>query len=136
MNTLYKIAVIDDDDVFQLIIKKQMEMRKFPCEILSFSNGQTSIEFLRNNLNSPEILPQLIMLDVNMPIKDGWEFLEEYKHLPIGVKNSIVLYMVTSSVIQSDIDRAAKNKDIHGFISKPITSQNLEEILGHLPPIG
>tara|TARA_R110000868_G_scaffold92306_2_gene256021 strand:- start:198 stop:608 length:411 start_codon:yes stop_codon:yes gene_type:complete len=135
LSKLYKIAVIDDDEVFQLIIKKQMEMRKFTCEILSFSNGQTAIEFLSDNLSAPEKLPQLIMLDVNMPIKDGWEFLEDYKLLPAEIKKSIVLYMVTSSVIQTDIDRAAKNENIHGFISKPITSQNLGDILNQLPPI-
>ena len=135
MSKLYKIAVIDDDEVFQLIIKKQMEMRKFTCEILSFFNGQTAIEYLNANLNSPEKLPQLIMLDVNMPIKDGWEFLEDYKLLPSKIKKSIVLYMVTSSVIQTDIDRAAKNEDVHGYISKPITSQNLDDILMQLPPI-
>ena len=129
MGKVYKIAVIDDDEVFQLIIKKQIEMRNFACEILRFPNGQASIDFLRDNLSSSEKLPQLIMLDVNMPIKDGWEFLEEYSHLPLEVKKSIVLYMVTSSVIQTDIDRAAKNQDIHGYISKPITNQNLDEIL-------
>ncbi|MEQ6118702.1 response regulator [Reichenbachiella sp. MALMAid0571] len=135
MSRLYKIAVIDDDEVFQLIIKKQLEMRNFSCEILRFSNGQESINFLKDNIQYSEKLPQLIMLDVNMPIKDGWEFLEEYKHLPFDTKKSIMLYMVTSSVIQTDIDRAAKNEDIHSFISKPITNQNLDEILMHFSTV-
>ena len=70
------------------------------------------------------------MLDVNMPIKNGWEFLEEYGALDKEIRNSISLYMVTSSVIQSDIDKVQRDKNVLAFISKPITNQKLEEMLG------
>jgi len=84
-----KIAVIDDDDVFQLIIRKQIEMNNFEFEILTFSNGQEAINFLNHNRDKRNLLPDLIMLDVNMPIKDGWEFLEEYQLLNDDIKSSI-----------------------------------------------
>ena len=70
------------------------------------------------------------MLDVNMPIKNGLEFLEEYGALDKEIRNSISLYMVTSSVIQSDIDKVQRDKNVLAFISKPITNQKLEEMLG------
>ena len=124
-----KIAVIDDDDVFQLIIRKQIEMNNFDYEILNFSNGQDAINFLNQNIDNRNLLPDLIMLDVNMPIKDGWEFLEEYQLLNDEIKSSISLYMVTSSVIQSDIDKARKDENILAFISKPITNKQLKEML-------
>ena len=124
-----KIAVIDDDEVFQLIVEKQIEMKRIDCEILKFFNGEEAIQYLRDNTNNPDLLPELIMLDVNMPIKDGWEFLEDYNNLSDEIKQHIQLYMVTSSVIQSDIDRATSNRNILDFVSKPITNQRLESML-------
>lgn len=121
-----RIAVIDDDEVFQLIIKKQIEMKNITCEIMKFFNGEEAINYLNANIQEPDQLPHMIMLDVNMPIKDGWEFLEDYETLPPEVKNSITLYMVTSSVIQSDIDKAKKDNNIKDFISKPIPSERLD----------
>lgn len=121
-----RIAVIDDDEVFQLIIKKQIEMKSITCEIMKFFNGEEAINYLNANIHEPDQLPHMIMLDVNMPIKDGWEFLEDYETLPQRVKSSITLYMVTSSVIQSDIDKAMKDSNIKDFISKPIPSERLE----------
>ena len=122
-----KIAVIDDDEVFQLIIKKQLEMKGLECEILKFYNGQEAIDFFRHTQDQND-LPDLVLLDVNMPVKDGWGFLEEFKDLPIDKKQGVNLYMVTSSVIQSDIDRATKHGDVKEFVSKPITNDKLEEI--------
>lgn len=130
MSDKKKIAVIDDDEVFQLIIKKQIEMKNIECDILNFYNGQEAIDFFRKleaegaNGNAPD----LVMLDVNMPVKDGWGFLEDYANISQDIKKNINLYMVTSSVIQSDIDRAGDNEDIVGFVSKPLTNEKLEEI--------
>jgi CheY-like chemotaxis protein len=122
-----KIAVIDDDEVFQLIIKKQLEMKGLDCEILKFYNGQEAIDFF-SSVSNESNLPDLVLLDVNMPVKDGWGFLEEFKNLSQELKSGVNLYMVTSSVIQSDIDRATKHGDVKEFVSKPITNDKLEEI--------
>ena len=128
MSDKRKIAVIDDDEVFQLIIKKQIEMKNIDCEILSFFNGQEAIDFF-NKLDDGNLhVPDLVMLDVNMPVKDGWGFLEEYASISDGIRSKASLYMVTSSVIQSDMDRARDNSDIIGFVSKPLTNDKLEEI--------
>lgn len=130
MSEKKKIAVIDDDEVFQLIIKKQIEMKNIECDILNFYNGQEAIDFFKNleTEGSNGSVPDLVMLDVNMPVKDGWGFLEDYAHISDSIKSKVSLYMVTSSVIQSDIDRAENNNDIVGFVSKPLTNERLEEI--------
>jgi len=130
MGKIHKIAVIDDDEVFQLIIRKQIEMKKIDCEILKFYNGQEAFDYLRENADLNGNIPDLVMLDVNMPVKDGWGFLEDYHTLPASVRGRINLYMVTSSVIQSDIDRARSNDDIVDFVSKPITNDKLVELFG------
>ena len=128
MSDKKKIAVIDDDEVFQLIIKKQIEMKNIDCEILSFFNGQEAIDFFKGLDASDPKVPNLVMLDVNMPVKDGWGFLAEYADISSDIKSNVKLYMVTSSVIQSDMDRASDNQDIIGFVSKPLTNDKLDEI--------
>lgn len=128
MGNVKKVAVIDDDQVFQLIIKKQIEMNKFDCEILSFYNGQEAFDFFKENESNDEALPELVMLDVNMPVKNGWDFLEDYQTLSASMRAKIKLYMVTSSVIQSDIDKANDNENIISFVSKPITNEKLSEV--------
>ena len=128
MSNKRKIAVIDDDEVFQLIIRKQIEMKNIDCEMMNFFNGQEASDFFKSLEPGSEKTPDLVMLDVNMPVKDGWGFLEDYAQVSSDVKGKVKLYMVTSSVIQSDIDRAESNADIVGFVSKPLTNDKLEEI--------
>ena len=124
-----RLAVVDDDEVFQLIIRKQIEMNDLKCEIVQFLNGKDILDFLIENHDNQQDLPDIIMLDVNMPIMDGWEFLDTYRDLSPDIRKKIRLYMVTSSVIQSDIDKAKRDKNILRFISKPISNQQLAEIL-------
>ena len=96
-----RIAVIDDDEVFQLIIQKQLEMKGLKCDVLKFKNGQEATDFFTQDGLDHGQLPDLVLLDVNMPIKDGWGFLADYKELSQEIKSKVNLYMVTSSVIQS-----------------------------------
>lgn len=128
MKKINTVAVIDDDEVFQLIVKKQIEIKDLASNILKFYNGEEAFTYLQENAQNKDNLPDLIMLDVNMPIKDGWEFLEDYRNLDQDVRRSISLYMVTSSVIQSDIDKAKQDENIVDFVSKPITNEKLEEL--------
>lgn len=130
MSALKKIAVIDDDQVFHMIVKKQLFVSKIECEILKFYNGEEAFQYFKENLNNAEVLPEYVMLDVNMPIKDGWDFLEDYRTLSSSIRKKIKIYMVTSSVMNSDIDRAKNDKDVEDYVSKPVSSQRLAELFG------
>jgi len=130
VSALKKIAVIDDDQVFHMIVKKQLFVSKIECEILKFYNGEEAFQYFKENLNNAEVLPEYVMLDVNMPIKDGWDFLEDYRTLSSSIRKKIKIYMVTSSVMNSDIDRAKNDKDVEDYVSKPVSSQRLAELFG------
>ena len=67
----------------------------------------------------------MILLDLNMPILDGWQFLDEFIHLPL--KKEISIFIVTSSIDPSDIEMAKNYKMVKSYIMKPITAQKLEE---------
>lgn len=128
----YVICIIDDDDIYKFTMKKTLELNKFAHKILAFSDGEEAIEFMIDNLGNKAELPDIIFLDINMPIMDGFQFMEEYVKIKPRVGKKIIIYMVTSSVDNHDIERAEKISEISDYIIKPITSEDLKEIIENL----
>ncbi|CAM4173072.1 response regulator [Gillisia limnaea] len=119
------ICVIDDDQIYQIIVKKMISMAGIFENVLCYENAYKALEELKD----PEIpLPNLILLDINMPGMDGWEFLSKLKeHRPqLGSETSI--YIVTSSISFSDRDKAEAIPEVSGFISKPLSVAKLREL--------
>lgn len=94
MTKIKNLALVDDDDVFVYLTRKVLEQTEMVDKIKVFGNGSEAIKFLKENAGNPEILPEIILLDLNMPIMDGWAFLEEYIMLKpkIGKKNHNLYY--------------------------------------------
>lgn len=123
MNQNYQLTfIIDDDPVFVLLFKKILiKLGKFES-ILNFENGQLALDVLLEKFNNNEPLPDILFLDINMPILDGWEFLkaiEKYKF-----KDELNIYMVSSSIDSTEIKKSKKYKSVKNFISKPISSND------------
>ena len=123
------VYIIDDDQVFIFGLKKMITIRNLCENIFVFGNGLEAIEFMKLNLNSPRNLPDVILLDINMPIMDGWEFLEEYTSIKAGLSKKCTIYLVTSSVHIPDMERAKNLEDIKNYLVKPITLDDLEAVL-------
>ena len=123
------VYIIDDDQVFIFGLKKMITIRNLCENIFVFGNGLEAIEFMKLNLNSPRNLPDVILLDINMPIMDGWQFLEEYTSIKAGLSKKCTIYLVTSSVHIPDMERAKNLEDIKNYLVKPITLDDLEAVL-------
>ena len=123
INTAY---IIDDDPIFLFGTKKLMEIAKFCQEALVFKNGKEAISQLLPIAKSGKNLPQVILLDLNMPIMDGWQFLDEFSK--IVSKEQLKLYIITSSVDPKDIGKAKEYSIVTDFISKPVTLDILNNI--------
>jgi len=123
------IYVVDDDDIYQYAIKRKILKRKLSAEVNTFKNGQDAIKYLSEVVGRGEPLPDMILLDLNMPIMDGWDFLDEYVQISPKITKKILLYVVSSSVQSSDIDRAKSICGVTDYIVKPIDDQQLDEIL-------
>lgn len=127
MKKLDIACIIDDDKMFTYILSRQMKVIDFCENLLIFHNGLEALKYLKPILESPDILPDVILLDLNMPVMDGWQFLDEFTKFNISKK--VTVYIVSSSIDTVDHDRAATYKGVSHFYVKPITRDNLVEIL-------
>ncbi|MBS1493727.1 MAG: response regulator [Bacteroidetes bacterium] len=126
------ILLVDDDSICNsinklLISKKILKEGRNDTFILAYTEPVEGMKFLSNALDQKSYGKIIILLDINMPIMTGWEFLEEYAKLSQN-ETEVKVYILTSSVNYSDIERAKANEYVEDFISKPITSKNLDEL--------
>jgi CheY-like chemotaxis protein len=124
------LLVIDDDDINIFIIKKIVEKTGYNINMVAKTNGQLAIDHLSEILENNETFPQLILIDINMPVLNGWEFLEAYDKL--HVTQRVDMYMLSSSVYENDIEKAKTYKKVKGFISKPLSINRLVELFESL----
>ena len=129
MSKTFVICLIDDDDVYQFTFTKGLKESDAAKDILVFSDGEEALSFFRENISKTENLPDLIFLDIDMPIMDGWQFLDEFVSLKPKVDKKITIYMVSSSIDSADIDRAKAISEVSEYFVKPIDIDDLHAIL-------
>jgi CheY-like chemotaxis protein len=130
MDSKIDLLVIDDDDINIFIIKKIVEKTGYNINMVAKTNGQLAIDYLSALAENNENFPQLVLIDINMPVLNGWEFLEAYDKL--GVSERVDMYMLSSSVYENDIEKAKTYKTVKGFISKPLSINRLIELFDSL----
>ncbi|WP_432712958.1 response regulator [Pedobacter sp.] len=126
MDFKINLLVIDDDDINIFIIKKIVEKTGFAVNMVARTNGQLAIDYLQEIDGNAEVFPHLILVDINMPVMNGWEFIEAYEKL--NIKKAVDMYMLSSSVYENDIEKAKTYKIVQGFISKPLSIDRLIEL--------
>jgi CheY-like chemotaxis protein len=128
MKKLRKTSIVDDDRIYIFGLSKLIEMNDFCQEIQVFNNGKEALDTFLQDIEAGNELPEVILLDINMPVMDGWEFLDEYVKVKHKIKNKVKIYMVSSSVNLSDLDKAKTYDDIVDYVVKPIKSSDLQKI--------
>jgi CheY-like chemotaxis protein len=120
--------LIDEDEIDNIINQKIIESNNFSERVLVFQTGTDALDFLRANVKVAENLPDLIFLDINMPIMDGFQFLEEFEKLDSPILDKSKIIMLSSSISPRDIDRAASNRFVKKYLNKPLNSRYLQAI--------
>jgi CheY-like chemotaxis protein len=131
MKKIKTVLLIDDDEPTTFINKKIIQSSGLIETIHITYSGQEALNFLRltNDQVDETPIPDLILLDINMPAMDGWEFLMEYKRLKNTQTKAIVIVMLTTSLNPDDEIKAKDIKEVYGFMNKPLTKQMLEDIV-------
>ncbi|MGB3151177.1 MAG: response regulator [Maribacter sp.] len=130
MKKIQSCCIIDDDPIFIYGTKRLMKEINFCESIIVYNNGQEALEGLILISESGQKIPPFIFLDLNMPIMNGWEFLEEFTKIPNNSLKKTTIYIISSSVDPRDLERVKNYKAVNNYILKPITPTDLETVLG------
>ncbi len=127
VNTIY---IIDDDPITVFGIRKMLTALGVPGDISSFENGEAAFRSIENRVSDGKSLPEVIFLDINMPIMDGWQFLDSF--FKISCPHPIRINIVTSSIDPIDLEKfnwyKSRTSHILEYRNKPIRLSDLEEI--------
>lgn len=127
-NTIDLVMLVDDNDTDNFISKRIIEITRFANRVEAKNSGKAALDYLRDNQHVAENLPELIFLDINMPIVDGFVFLYEFEKFSEMVRNRCKVIILSSSDNKRDIDKIVNNNHVIKFVTKPLTEVALDEI--------
>lgn len=129
----HNVWLVDDDKIYQFTAKMILEATGLANNIHTFFNGKEAITYLKDQNNQiAESLPDVIFLDINMPVMNGWEFLEEYKSIVKKLPKIITIFVVSSSVDESDIRKSKAYQTVTDYVIKPINREKYRQLLSVL----
>jgi CheY-like chemotaxis protein len=131
------ILCVDDDPITLMLCKKVISKKLFSNEIITAQNGEKALNYFDEIKKStaeamPHKLPQLIFLDLNMPVMGGWEFLECFSSFEYSTFNGIKVVLLSSTIDPEDFEKAKKYPMVIDFLSKPITGSMLDNLLAKM----
>lgn len=128
MSKFDSCCIIDDDEFFAFNTKKLMKEIGFCENTLWYSDGQEAIDNLVGLLIENIPLPEIIILDLNMPHKDGWAFLEEFEKIPENQRKKAKIYIVSSFISPENMSKAKSFNSVESYLVKPLTEESLQKI--------
>ncbi len=123
-----KVLLVDDNDTDNFINRRIIELTKFAEQTEVRNSGKSALEYFEQMASDIENLPDLVFLDINMPIVDGFVFLYEFEAFPAEIKNRVKIAVLTSSDNKRDMDQILSNEHVIKFITKPLTAEELNKI--------
>ncbi|MBM1108011.1 response regulator [Aurantibacter crassamenti] len=130
MTKVNSIFIVDDDPITVFGIRKILNSIVDCNQIETFGNGKLAIDAIKNILENNGEIPEIIFLDINMPIMDGWQFMEEFINLPIEMR--VRINVITSSIATADLDNwenyRKKTHHIVDYANKPVKRSEITKI--------
>ena len=127
MKNKTEVCLIEDDMIQVFLTKKFLGKIECVGNVIDFQNGKVAYDALKQRADAGEPLPDIIFLDLNMPVWDGWEFYDAFLRLPEN--GSVLVYILTSSLDHSDISKAEELGLRERYYSKPLSLAQLKSII-------
>src|SRR3990170_2365311 len=127
MKSPIQFILIDDDPMNNLICKLTVEMTLGESDIKAFVNPELGFEYVQSDFSKQDS-SALLLLDINMPIMSGWEFLELFDNLSYSIKDRVRICILSSSIDDRDKERSYANKNVADFLVKPLTDKDIIRI--------
>ena len=128
----YAVMLIDDNEIDNLINQKMIEAADISEHIYTHTGAKSAIEFLKNlekiDKETKDVLPDVIFLDIDMPLMDGFQFLDEFNKLSEETRKKCKVVMLTSSINPQDVNKSKKYSYVKKYINKPLTQANLANL--------
>jgi CheY-like chemotaxis protein len=133
MQKIECVLLVDDDFASNYLTEMIIQDMNFTSQVYSVRDGKAALEFMQNHCspakgNNGYQCPDLILLDINMPVMDGFEFLEEYEKLQFNRQEPIFIILLTTSTNLRDVEKAKKYK-VTGYLEKPLSDEKLKKAL-------
>jgi CheY-like chemotaxis protein len=134
MANYHAVMLIDDNEIDNLINQKIIESSGICNHIFTHTGGRSAIEFLKNaekiadSAGKKELMPEIIFLDIDMPLMDGFQFLDEFENLSQNIREHCKIVMLTSSINSKDVRRSKRYANVKEYINKPLTKESLKAL--------
>lgn len=123
------VLIVDDDLVYRFAAVRTIAATGMVTKVTECENGQEALNYINDTLTAGEELPDIIFLDINMPVMNGWDFLAKFKKVMAGHPKAVHVYIVTSSIDQSDMEHAREYGNVTDYIIKPVSKEAFARIL-------
>lgn len=131
MATFKNVLLVEDDPITVLVCDRIIKMNDFAETVFSCENGRRAMDYLLQKLELNQELPEIIFLDINMPVMNGWDFLDELEQIKDQFTNLPRIFILSSTVDPEDLSRAKTFSTVEDFISKPLDKEYLDSIPLH-----
>jgi CheY-like chemotaxis protein len=133
MQKIESVLLVDDDFASNYLTEIIIKDMRFTDKVFSVRDGKAALDFMKQYClhvqeNPGQICPDLILLDINMPVMDGFEFLDEYEKLPIDKSSPTFIVLLTTSTNRRDVEKAKKYK-VTAYLEKPLSEEKLKRAL-------
>lgn len=133
MKKIKNICIIDDDPIYIFAVKRILELSELGENFIIYTNGEKAIKGITETINNNEKLPDLILLDINMPVMDGWQFLDQF--LLLNPPKSTILFIASSSIDYVDIEKSKTYDIIANYLLKPFSRKQILEMVENIRQI-